>query len=669
MALIIPEAQTPFQIAAQPRLNPNAPNIGDGVAMLGDVGVEIISQKKKAETDRMVREARLTAIEGLDELRFKYETDTNLEGLTDRWETEARAVAEGVGANLPAYLRKDFSLSMREMVGPQTSAIRRREYALFQDREGAALNADLRRFEKAAANAPTDDARSAVYAEAGAVIGAAVDSGILSAVQADAMMADLPANTEQIAALGMIENDPQGYLEMADEGAFANLPPATAAEYKRAATRNMVAEDVRATRQAELDAKVAERQLADETDTAISIIESGLKYDALPELLDRTKGTASGDRLRGALDVTETAGNFALLPPTDQDAQIAALEAAATGNPSDVAKINRLRTLRENTAKSLADDALAHVRDRRIIDIEPVDIADPASVRKRIAQAESVYSTYTPDAQAIRYFDKAEAEQYTAILNGPDVDRSMAVLTAITNNYGDRAGAAFAQLGATDPTLQLAGALVTETGQIAASRTLLQGRAMKAKGEGAAVSAEVRREIAAELAPLYPPADRGRLQTLIAAAEAHYAASGIGIADPKSAEAAEAMRASVQAVAAGTTQGGVQYGGIQEVNGKPAVLPPNLTAGKIEEALTYFDATAWTRASATGNPPLWGKKPVHEFQPENREDLTVLSLGQGLYALGYQRADGSILYMKDPAQQDGLFRFDLQSLVTGVSGQ
>ena len=161
MALIIPEAQTPFNPAGQPRLNPNAASGAEGIGAVADTFIAIKAQKVKVEQDRAVRSARLTAMEELDKVRFKYETDTNLDGLTDRWEAEAGKSTAAIAATLPAHLRGDFEVAMREMAAPQTSAIRRREYALFQDQERAYLNADLRSYEARAAAAPTEEARDA----------------------------------------------------------------------------------------------------------------------------------------------------------------------------------------------------------------------------------------------------------------------------------------------------------------------------------------------------------------------------------------------------------------------------------------------------------------------------------------------------------------------------
>ncbi|MES2667929.1 MAG: hypothetical protein V4712_17730 [Pseudomonadota bacterium] len=671
MALIIPEAQTPFSLVEQPRLNPNAPNIGDGVAALADTGLQIVAQKKKAATDRTLREARLTAIEQLDEVRFKYETDTNLDGLTERWSADADAVAGSIAKGLPVHLRADFQTSIREMVAPQTSAIRRREYALFQDREMAALNGDLRRYEKSAATAPDDASRDQVLAEAAAAVGAAVDAGLVSRVEADKILSDIPANSDRIAAYTMLDDDPAGLLEALDSGELSGLTAEEAARSRVAAKGAVATAAARTAREAELQAKTADRELAKKADDAIRIIEDGRPFDGLSDLLGETSGTAHYDRVLSAIDAQQTAGNFALQSPAEQAETLARLEATPTKNPSDVGRVNRLKGVAERTKASLDADRLAHVRERGIMPIDPVDIGDPQSVARRRAEAETVHREFTPEAAEIQYFDKPEAERLAAILASPDTDQAVAVLTAIDRNFGEAAGMAYSQIGATDPVAQLAGALVSDTGQIDTARTLLQGRTMLKAGQGGKLAAEAKRGVVAEFASSFAgPTAAPRLAAAQAAADAYFAASGLGIADPKSEAAKAGYRAAWQAVTGQTTRSGVAYGGTQPVNGRAAVLPPNLSPQQVEQALVFYDEKHWKRASATGHAPTFGDgKAVHQTDRDQRERLNIVSLGSGMYALGYAQRDGTIVYLRDNSQTDGLFRFDLQSLVTGRASQ
>lgn len=666
MAIIVPEAQTPFAPVEQPRQNPNAPTGLEGIGQIGQQLVEIRAQKVAAENNRILREARLGALQDLDTARIKYETTGDLDGLGDKWEAEASAIADKYAANVPKHLQKDFALGLKETIAPQTGAIRRREYSLYQDRERASLNSDLRTFEKLAAQAPDEASRDAVLGQAASVVGQAVDAGLISAVDAEKILSDIPANTSRIEAMNLLAEDPQAYLDRADEFA-ATLPPEDHARFTLTAKGNVAAETTRSQREAELLAAQDAKLRGQKVDDAIEIIESGRPYKDLPALLAEVQGTPEGDRLQASIDAVGTETNFALLPPAEQKAILDKNRKTPTGNPEDIARDNRLEAIHTRTVESLKADPLAHIRDLGIAEVPPVDLSDPASVKDRIALAEAVMSEYTPDARTILYFDRAEAEALAAELDSPDPDRALGVIALIQRNFGDRAPLALAQIGAKDPTAHLAGALVLETGEMTAGRAILRGRQLAKEGKGAKVSAEVRRAIEAELKPLFPPNDTQRLPALMDAAVAHYAATGLGIEDPNSPEAKAALRASANAALAGTSQNGTAYGGKQQVNGVDTILPARLTAAEVEQAVINFGEDSWKRASLSGQPPLWGKKALTEFSTADREDISLLSLGNGVYALGYTLADGTTVFLRDDAQKDGLFRFDLMRLVKGVS--
>lgn len=677
MALVIPEAQTPFSLVEQPRMNPNAPTIGDGVAAVADTFIAIRAQKVKAENDRLLRETRLAALNDLDQARVQFENDGNLEGLSDRWEAAAGGIADKYAAGLPAHLRKDFDIGLRETIAPQTSAIRRREYALFQDRERAAFNSSMRDYERLAAAAPDDDSRAAVFRNVEDDLQRQVDAGLLSAVEAENIMADLPANTARIEARRLVIEDPQAYLDRAEEFGKV-LDPAEASDLGIAARGAVIAEDTRRRREEETAEKAWAAELKSDVDAAIKILDGGRKVDDLPDLLERTRGTPEHDRLMAAIDGGRATENFALMTPAERKAFIREERARATKDPSDVGRLNRLTELDKNLDTEARADVLSYVRDRGIAEVAPVDISDPASVKKRVALAEAAHGEFTPGGTAIRYFDQAEADQLGAVLSGGDPDAAVAVIATIGRTFGERAPLALAQLGEKDPVAHLAGAVALDTGDLTTSRYILQGRKIRAEGNGAKIAPEHRRAVASEfrgqlgtriMADGRIVQDAAALDLALAAADAHFAATGLGIADPKSAEAKEAYRLSVEAVLARNDQGGISRGGSQSVHGLRTVLPGNLDAGQVERALESFGPDLWQGASVTGNLPVWGASdkalPVTDFSEADREKLTVQSLGGGLYALGYLRADGSVVFLRDPGRPDGTFVFSLEKLVLG----
>jgi hypothetical protein len=671
MVLIVPEAQTDFSPVEQPRLNPNAPNIGDALADLGQLGVTVAARRRQAADDRAVREARITAIEELDRVRLTFETDTNLDGLTDRWRAESAAVTERIAAGLPAHLRADFQTGLREAVAPQTVAIQRREYALWRDQETAALSASRRRLATAAASAPDDASRNALYGEWAAMVGQAEATGVLSASDAEAMRADLPRETEEIEAMRLIAEDPEAWIAGRAAGELGgSLDPKQAATFDLAARAEFGRRAAEDQRRAATAARVQDEALRARADDAIRIIGAGLRYDGLPQLMADLQGTPHYDRLQAELDGYDMAANFALMPPSAQDAELARLRDTATQDPSEVGRRNRLADLARTTRESLDADAIAHVRTRGIAEVAPMtaaDLADPAKVAARRALAEAVHREYRPDATDLRYLENGEAEAIAAEMKR-DPDRAMAIVVSVNDTWGAAAPHVLAEIGASDPVLHLAAALPGETGSFEATQAIFRGMAMDGSKTLPAVSKKNRDAVRAELAPAF--ADPVALDLALKAAEVHFRATAGGIADPEGDDARTAFRASVQAVTGATTRGGAQTGGVQTVNGRPTLLPAGLDAARVELALEAdaFGRDAWTRGSVTGNLPLTGGSTTLLDDPRARRgDLTLTALSDGSYLVGAIFADGAVRYLRDAATPDGFFRLDLRRFVTGVS--
>ncbi|WP_112312489.1 hypothetical protein [Pseudogemmobacter bohemicus] len=687
MALTIPEAQTPFSMVEQPRLNPNAPTGLEGLGALADNFVAFSARKVQAENDRLVRETRLSAMNDMDQARLEFETDGNLEGLTSRWEATAGSIADKYAQSLPEYLREDFNIGLRETIAPQTSAIRRREFALFQDRERAAFNSSMRDYERLAATAPDGESRDAVFRNVESDLQRQVDAGLLSAVEAEAIMADLPANTARIEARRLIIDDPAAYLDRAKEFE-AVLDPAEASDFGMLARKGIADEQIRLTKEAEvLGAKEAQK-LKSDIDSAIKVIEAGLEYDGLMDLADRARGNPEEyDRLRNAVVFAEEESAFLHGTPSEQKAMLAEFDARPTTDPNDPSRRDRLEKARLATVEALARDPLGHVAAVSGVDMGTLDLADPASMKERREMALGVYQEWTPSATTVKFFTAEEAEKFGAVLSGKDPDQAIAVIAAIDRGFGDLAPLALDQLGEKDPVAHLAGRLALDTGDMAASRAILRGRAME-PGSKAKMASEYRAAVQAEMSALFGTrmgpdgiigSDSEALATFMQAVDDHYAATALDIADPKSAEGKAAVWRSAQAVASRTNRGGQAFGGVQTVHGRDTVLPARLDARLVEQALRYFDESQWKRASETGNLPLWerpkgygryaqkGQYPVTDFSPDERRNLVVLPVGDGRYALGTRQQNNEVKYLFDPGHPQGIFVFDLEEFALGTS--
>jgi len=677
MTITIPQAQTPFQQAQQPRRRVDEPSVAAAIGDLADVAVAFGVDQKNHERAMQMQTARVTATERLGALRDQYEQDPNLAGLSDRFAQDAATIEAEIVATLPeGRLREQFELDYRQMAGPQGRAIARREYALQRDAGLAQLNAGLRTLSAEAARAPDTESRDAILTTAAAQIGAAKAAGWISAVDEEALLAGTYGEVVQTSAMSSIQQDPQEFLDRLDAGEFDDLDPQQAVRLKGQAERAIAAE---LTRQARADEAEQNRQaaiLADDVGDAIEIIESGLRFDGLDALFERAQGTEHEANLRATVAAAQTESNFTILDPLQQQAVIDEIAAQPTGDPEDVARLNRLRSIRQRTVESITADPLSHVSDRSILEVGSVDLSDPQSVRRRIATAETVMREMPIDQRGstgqVRYFTNAERDQLRQQIQGANPDAQLAVATQVVSGFGDRAPFVLAEIGGDDPLFQLAGQLVGQTGDIAAARSILTGRQLAAEKNGAKPKAAVRSRLMAQYAEVFPPSDRPRLTALFAAADAHFAATGLSI-DPDASDdqLASAYQASLQAVSGGMQHQGSAFGGIQPVRDRLTLLPSSMSAEVVETVLSRATAADLAAASLSGGAPHIGGQTLPDLQsrPARRAGLNqmqIMSIGGGRYLLGVPRSDGSLRWLTDDQSADGLFHLNLEALQSSV---
>jgi hypothetical protein len=669
MALIIPQSNTPFQQVRKPRQSFDEPSIGEAVAGLADVAVSYGIDQNEHARAMVMQEARVTAAERLGALRDKYEQDPNLDGLSERFGADVEALKGELKGSLPKGRQQDqFDLTFRQMANPQVRAIGNRQYALQRDASLAQLNASLRVYQREAASAPDTQSRDAVLATAAEDIGAAKAAGWISATDAESILAGTLDGAVSNAAIEALQNDPQEFLDRRDDGEFSAMDPARLTALTGRAKSALAAEQVRLQKAAQVQAKEVAARLKADIENAVDVIEGGLRFDDLPGLMERAAGTEHEATLRATLAAAETEGNFAIIDPLDQQAVIAQLENTLTGDPEDIARLNRLRSINEKTRNSLENDQLSHVSKLGIVAVQPVAIDDPESMAARIATAEAVASDIKTDAPQLRYFTNPERDALQAEIQAGGPDEQLAIVTSIVENAGNRAGAILQEVGAQDPLFHLSGQLVLQSGDIAAARTMLSGRQLTRDKQGAKAPASARTALRAEFASAFPPADQARVAGLLEAADAHFAASGLAV-DPDAGE--DVLRGaylkSIQAVSGQVVRRGVAYGGIQEVNGQQTLLPSTLSAEIVEKAIADATPETWAAASVTGGAPMLGGRPLPDpasraWRRAGLDSARVLSMGGGRYVVGIERSDGTMRWLTDSRSANGLFYVDLEQL-------
>ena len=681
MPLIIPEAQTPFDPVKQPRVSYDQPNIGDAARQIGKIGVAIEVRRREQERATMMREARVTAVERLGALRTQYEQDPNVTGLSERFNADVEALKTELASSLPeGRMRKDFELDFRQVVAPQVQAVSNREFALRRDAGRADLSAALRSYAQQAGSAPDDESRDATLKVAASDVGAAVAAGWISEQEAEQLLSGVMQESVSAAAIRALQDDPAGFLEDVKAGKYT-LPPEQLARLEGQAKSAVTREEARVQRALKADEAAVAKQRQLDVDDAIKILESGGTYDGLPELFDRIAGTEDEKRLAATLAAVGTEQNFTILSPAQQASALASIDATPTSDPDDIARRKRLHKIAAETKKSIQTDILTHVDQRGILSVDPINLSDPSSIKRRIAVADAAFVDFGTSEQDYRLFTNGERDTLQASIENGDPDAQLSVAVSIIEGFGDYAPQALSEIGASDPVFGFAAHLLEQTGNLASARMMLVGRKMLADKSGARPGKSVRSAVRAKFADIYPAGMRQRLETLMKGADAYYAASAIDI-DPDASDADKraAYEDALQTVLGRTMRGNTQMGGIQTVNGKPTLLPPNLTAEFVEDALLNAGAEELRAASITGGDALWGgdaiSNPAHTTgeelvavpdtvrrQASPLANATLLSIGGGQYLIGIERANGEVRYLQDEKSADGFFRLNLEALV------
>ncbi len=653
------------------------PGIGDALSTVGNTLVAIEGAKVQRRREGAMREARVQTIERLGELNTRYQQDTDYNGLSDRFQADADQAFASIAETLPPDLRERYMQDARETLAPQKQAFARLEYGLERQHSRVSGQAALRTYVNESANAPDEDSRLAIMSEAAAFLASAVEDGTYTPEEADAMLQKLATDSDFALALGMSIEDPDVFLERLDDGAFPNIDPVTKERLQIGAKAEISRRDAQAAKQLDVEAKAAQKAQAATVDDAIAIIENGRPYTGLAELQAQVKGTPDEARLNATLRAQQVAGNFAVLSPAQMAAEIAQIAKTATNDPADIARLERLRAMRSNTIKSLENDPLSHAKERGITTLGPVDFDDRATVRDRISTAEAVAEDVMDGLppSPIRYFTNDERDSLAAIVQADNADAKLSLVNNLVNTFGPRAPAVLAEIGASDPVFELAGNLVSQTGQVEVARTLLNGQRLLAEGQGAKVKKVDRDAVRASVAEMFPRSLHDRFPLLLEAADAYYAVSG-QMANPEAEP--EARRRSymkaVQAAAGQVTRNGRTYGGIQMVNGRQTLLPATLDAATAEALLEKAKPEDWVKASVSGAAPMWGGKPLPELFTGRAGSvhpgrLALEYIGRGQYLVSIQRQNGELRYLTDDAMPDGKARLSLERLLELQEGR
>lgn len=619
----------------------------------------------------------------VDEIRQRYLNGTNDKGrrLVDKRNEERFGLAFDSVAN-----RHGLAL------GTKTVALRQSEKAAtFANYDAVAANEAAR---------TSGEGRDEIYQNYDAYVDKLVDDGIKNPEQGAALKLDFRSRTESAEAIGLIQSDPEGYLELAEAGAFNNLDPETLARNTNSA-RTQIAERDRAEATA-VDKREREENAAwkKDLDGAVAAAAAGRYSPAIellgnPEVLRRLPEEAA--QLEAALALSGEGKNIGTMTPAELTA---ALEEEKKAPASRKWQLER-QDLIEQTLKAdkagWARDPISYAREKGLpgfdVELPEFDPANPETFGEVLEQrvrlaSELVEKGYVAKAPLPLTTDEiAGLKAMTVATEDPEMRAALAG-TLATSIGPD----GMAKLGL-DQSFVFAGGLASE----GRAGPKLLGEVMKGQTKLASKLVELpplkeRHEaIFDQVGSLFEgvPGGDGALAGVVSTADALYAqrtATQGPLDDIDEAVYKQALHEALGGTGTWDDTGSAT-GGVADIRGKTTFMPAGIPHDMAESALDnlsyevgrseknggFRDPDAPARAgervletfetmSLTGGVPQYGERALSGDEWEAAE---IVAVGDDEYLIGYRSSDGTLRTATDSTSGQA-FRFSMRRLIEAM---
>lgn len=621
---------------------------GEAIKGIGEEIGNFAGAMQRAQDQSSLVQARLDGTRQLDDLFNQYKTDPDPATATQRFQKDATAIGLNVGKTLKGAT-PDAQNAFTSEFGQMAEERRIRVGDVMFDRQRSDALGNLQNLiEQQAANAAyatTAAGRTIALNTVQKSIAGNVATGMLPASEGDKYTRQFNERLALYDGKHAINVDPVSAAKnLNNPNYLPSLDPLSRQELIDNAQAQV--------REREREARAAlaeQRAQASESLSGLqATIASGLPVSQ--DTIDQAKNDvmASGDprqqyRLAGLLKANGFAMGLRGATPQEVTDGMAAIEREADAHGANEAMATALiasRKFSETMHAALQHDPLMWANQQGVTQIAPLklngtDSAQAWSQRVRAADLVAQHYGITP-----QYLTAAEKEQLeTSFAKNADPDARLATIKTIAQGLGTRASPVFAELGDKQPAIATAaGLLLNGPAHATAARDILAGeQSMAARPElrpERVVRQANSQTTAAQAGAAYAqlPGEAGRV---LDAADAIYAAraSGRGF-DGKSAATGDGLslydRAVQEASGARFDQNGVQWGGIATERGYPVVVPPTMTAHGFGETLHNLTEADLDHASASGQPPRIGGKPL---PAGTLRALYPVTGGDGLYLL------------------------------------
>jgi len=580
-------------------------------------------------------------------------------------------------SEVPAPLRPSMGAFLqRHSLGVVRDVTRQHEQVLEKEASGAFLqNYTARRTalvqlaSRAGIDPKGNDAVAAELQSVSDFIGGSTNLDPAQKVKLQAELAD-DVTTARVLATFESRKDPQArglfaqFLKqsyLSGEGLAAKMSPEAFARVD-AQMQSVLAAD-------QTSALKAQNATQRGIDSALTRLKGGLP---LPETertaLKAQVSTLNDPELTASWQLYEGLANWQTVnrtqPPEVIDAQISAYEqkiAKDGATPADQTALETMQALSKTAHEALDKDPLAWAEQTGRIQPTPIDLSTPqalaTSLTARAAEAHAVAQTYGRPP----VFFKAAEKQALAKSFADNPDMIVGFAPALRQALGDRdTPRALAEISKDAPVVAHVAGLAMATGDDAFIRETAQALKLRAVPDHQAIKMPDGARAPLEAMTFLPNAEAAATQTAELVFDLRARQMGL---DPKAdpATATKLWDNIVNSALGAHEVNGETVGGMGDINGVPALLPPDMSADNFERMLLNLD-----EADVARMPPIASI----EGYPVTADQLALghpVAIGPGRYRMALGDPQGSDpQFVMNP--DGGFWEFNVADLKRQASG-
>lgn len=634
MSLTIPLAE--LTGGAAPRIRVEAEQGGTAVA---EFGARMARIGDAMETDRLDREAvmvRSRMQRDLGQLALEMESVGDPDALDRTWVERSSALRDEVLGAADPRNRARLEANWNELADARSLQIGARAIEGRNSAWRAGLDEQAYSYVSTAAGADPRT-RQAGRDQLADTVAEGIASGRITPEQGAAILRGAAQDGERAALMGRLDTDPDGALAALEAGEYQGLDPIYAEGAKTVARSKVAQRDAQAQAEAERLAVARAKEIGDRLHAVRDNAREGRVSAHEVDLMSDPEVRNHPDyaEAEAAIAVRAALPQFALLPPVDQQALIAAEAGKAITDSWENRKLDAMRKGAVASAEAWAGDA---IKQAGALGFKVPELPDPAGDPAEFARGLAARRGFALSLRDRKFveapvFFSAEERAQLAQATGKaaDPETRAALAQGFVSAFGKDAPRALAEIGG-DEVFAHMGSLASAGGPPGLAAEAFRGQQAIDAKLAALPKAADRRLWADEVLGDVLARDAPTEARILKSADAIYAARAPRSGEPD----ADAYKAALQAaIGQDATARGEPIGGVQEVRGTRTILPIGVSAAAVEIALDQDDAADRLRAAgASGGDPLYAGQPL---SPDMVGGLKLRAVGNDAYALYVER--------------------------------